>query len=766
MPAIALSPAEPQAAAADRGTTGQAWSLDDPLDLDGHTRRLPVDGGPAEAETCLQLSGMYCAACAGTIEQALQGVPGVQAASVVAATQRATVRWQPGQARLTQLIGAVRQAGYDAVPDAAAPARELRRREHRAALWRLFVASFCAMQVMMFATPSYVARGDELGADMRQLLNWGGWVLSVPVMWFAAGPFFRGAWVQLRQGVIGMDVPVTLALLVTFVASTGATFDPRGVFGHEVYFDSLTMFLSFLLGGRYLELRARHRAAEDLERALARMPDMAERRAGKGWEQVNVRRLQPGDEVRVAVGQAFPADGPVLEGRTRVDEALLTGESQAVPRQPGDHVVAASLNVGSPVVMRVERVGADTRYEAIVDMMRQAFSQRPAAARLADRFAAPFLWAVLVLAMGGAAVWWWIEPSRAVWVAVSVLIVTCPCAFSLAAPAALVAAAGGLARRGVVFKRLEALESLATATQVFFDKTGTLTEDRVVLREVRLQPGSGLDAARCRHDAAALAGWSSHPLSQALVAAEAEAGPAGQPGDISWRDVHEVPGQGVQALDGQGRTWRLGRWSFVVDADQAAPDAEVRVWWGPDGQAMAGFVFDEALRDGAAQAVAALRAQGLAVGLLSGDHPARAAAMAGRLGITQVRGQASPEAKLAAVQAAQAAGARVLMVGDGINDAPVLAQADVSMAMGQGALVARTQADAVIASNRPADLVHAHQVARRTVAIVRQNLLWAALYNAACIPLALVGWLPPWAAGLGMACSSLAVILNALRAAR
>ena len=230
--------------------------------------------------------------------------------------------------------------------------------------------------------------------------------------------------------------------------------------------------------------------------------------------------------------------------------------------------------------------------------------------------------------------------------------------------------------------------------------------------------------------------------------------------------MHEVPGQGVQALDGQGRTWRLGRWSFVVDADQAAPDAEVRVWWGPDGQAMAGFVFDEALRDGAAQAVAALRAQGLAVGLLSGDHPARAAAMAGRLGITQVRGQASPEAKLAAVQAAQAAGARVLMVGDGINDAPVLAQADVSMAMGQGALVARTQADAVIASNRPADLVHAHQVARRTVAIVRQNLLWAALYNAACIPLALVGWLPPWAAGLGMACSSLAVILNALRAAR
>lgn len=770
MPAIALPPAEPHTAAAGRDEAGQGWSQDDPLDLDGHTRRLPAAGGPVEAETCLQLSGMYCAACAGTIEQALYGVPGVRGASVVAATQRATVRWQPGQARLAQLISAVQQAGYDAVPDAAAPARELRRREHRAALWRLFVASFCAMQVMMFATPSYVARGGELGADMRQLLNWGGWVLSVPVMWFAAGPFFRGAWAQLRQGVIGMDVPVTLALLVTFVASTGATFDPQGVFGHEVYFDSLTMFLSFLLGGRYLELRARHRAAEELERALARMPDMAERRTTSGWEQVNVRRLQPGDEVRVATGQAFPADGPLVEGHTRVDEALLTGESQAVPRQPGDTVIAASLNVGSPVVMRVDRVGADTRYEAIVDMMRQAFSQRPAAARLADRFAAPFLWAVLVLAAGGAAVWWWIEPSRAVWVAVSVLIVTCPCAFSLAAPAALVAAAGGLARRGVVFKRLEALESLATATQVFFDKTGTLTEDRLVLRDVRLLPGAGLDEARCRRDAAALAGWSSHPLSQALVAAapfgQAPDQAPGQTSDMTWRDIDEVPGQGVQATDGQGRVWRLGRWSFVTDGDRAAPDAEVRVWWGHDGRAVAGFVFDEALRDGATEAVTALRAQGLAVGLLSGDAPDRAAAMARRLGIAQVLGHASPEAKLAEVQAAQAAGARVLMVGDGINDAPVLARADVSLAMGQGALVARTQADAVIVSNRPADLVRAHQVARRTVAIVRQNLLWAALYNAACIPLALVGWLPPWAAGLGMACSSLAVILNALRAAR
>lgn len=731
--------------------------LDDPLEFEQCTRWVAGADGQQLAESCLQLSGMYCAACAGTIERALLAIPGVQAASVVAATQRATVRWDVGRARLSGLIDAVRGAGYGAVPDAAAPAREQRRREHRSALWRLFVASFCAMQVMMFATPSYVATADELGADMRQLLNWGGWVLSLPVMWFAAGPFFRGAWAQLRARRIGMDVPVALALGVTFVASMGATFDPRGPFGHEVYFDSLTMFLSFLLAGRYLELRARHRAAEDLEQALARMPESTERRTGDGgWETVSVRRLQQGDVVRVAVGQAFPADGAVLQGRTTVDESLLTGESDPVTRGDGDAVVAASVNLGAPVTVRVERVGADTRYEAIVSMMRQAFSQRPSTARIADRWAGPFLWAVLALAAGAAVVWSVIDPARAVWVAVSVLIVTCPCALSLAAPAALVAAAGGLARRGVIFKRLEAIEALAVVEHLFVDKTGTLTEDRLVLRQVHALPG--IDAGRSRGLAASLAAWSQHPLARALAE-------AGDTVEMPWQDVREEAGQGLQARDDQGRCWQLGSWAWV-GRGQADPAPEARVWLACDGAVQAAFVFDEAVREGAFDALQALKAQGLHLTLLSGDDPARAAAMAQRLGLDEAVGRASPEDKLARVQAAQAGGRKVGMVGDGINDAPVLARADVSLAMGQGALVARTQADAVIVSNRLADLVRARVVAVRTMAIVRQNLVWAAVYNGSCIPLALAGWLPPWAAGLGMATSSLLVIVNALRASR
>ena len=735
--------------------------LDDPIEFERCTRWVTGADGQRLAESCLQLSGMYCAACAGTIEQALQAAGGAAHASVVAATQRATVRWDPARTRFSQLIDAVRAAGYDAVPDAAAPARELRRREYRAALWRWFVASFCMMQVMMFATPSYVARGDDLSPDMRQLLNWGSWIVTLPVMWFSAGPFFRGAWQHLRARRIGMDVPVALALAVTFIASMGATFDPQGVFGHEVYFDSLTMFLAFLLGGRFLELRARHRAAEDLERALARMPETAERRRADGsWESVSVRRLQRGDVVRVAVGQAFPADGGLLEGATRVDEALLTGESDPQPRRAGEEVVAASINVGAPVVMRIDRVGADTRYEAIVSMMREAMSQRPAGARLADRWAGVFLWSVLALAAGGAAAWSLIDPSKAIWVAVSVLIVTCPCAFSLAAPAALVSAAGGLARRGVIFKRLEAIEALAGVTQVFVDKTGTLTEDRLVLRQVLRLPGATVDEDSARAVAASLARWSQHPLSRALVAAVPAA-----VGEAAWQGVEEAGGQGLAGTDGQGRRWRLGAWAWV-GGTSVAPHDDVRVWLSCDGHVQAGFVLDEAVREGAEAALAALRAQGLRLTLLSGDETARAQAMAARLGLDEAVGRASPEDKLARVAAAQAAGERVAMVGDGINDAPVLARADVSLAMGQGALVARTQADAVIASNRPGDLVLARRVATRTLRIVRQNLLWAAIYNAACIPLALVGWLPPWAAGLGMAASSLLVILNALRAAR
>ncbi len=740
--------------------------LDDPLEQQRFTRWSVDRDGRRIAVSTLQLSGMTCAACAGIIEQALLGVDGVAEARVSAAGQRAAVHWDPARTRASQLVQAVRAAGYDAAPDAAAPARELRRAEARQALWRLFVAAFCMMQVMMLATPSYVASPGELSPDLARLLNWGSWVLSLPVLLFSAGPFFSGMWRSLRLRSISMDVPVALGVAVTFVASTGATFDPGGVFGREVYFDSMTMFITFLLAARYLELHARHRAMQSLESALERMPQQAQRLLDDGRsEVVSALRLVPGDRVRVALGAPFPADGQLLEGNTQADESLLTGESTPVSKGPAAPLVAGSINLGAPVTMRVQRVGADTRHEAIVALMRDAMSQRPSLARVADRWAGPFLWTVLVLAAIAAAVWSVLDPSRAVWVAVSVLIVTCPCALSLAVPAALVAAAGGLARRGVLVQRLDALESMAGLGHLFIDKTGTLTTQTVQLRQVRIVAAG--EAVTSEDEAlsvaASLAGWSNHPLSAALVAAG-----SGGSSTRFWTGVKEIAGQGLRGRDPQGRVWRLGSaaWAGVDPQDAERQDDRTQVWLGGDDGARVAFAFKEALRDGAADSVRELRARGYRLTLLSGDSPVRATRMAQQLQLDGAIGGASPQAKLDAVAAAQARGERVAMIGDGVNDAPVLARADVSLAMGQGALVARAQADAVLVGNRPMDIVHTLDVSRRAMRVVRQNIFWALAYNTACVPLALAGWLPPVLAGLGMATSSLVVVANALRLAR
>jgi Cu2+-exporting ATPase len=713
---------------------------------------------PSTQRAGLQLAGLQCGACAGLIEQAVRAVDGAGACCVNAATHAASVAWDPARTTLDALVGAIRRAGYDAAPDTPASARALRRRESRAALWRLFVAGFCMMQVMMLATPHYVARPGELASDVKQLLDWGAWVLTLPVLWWSAAPFFQGAWRSLRGGRIGADIPVALGIAVTFVASTGAAFDPGGPFGHEVYFDSLTMFVTFLLGGRWLQMKARHRAAEALDGALGALPDTALRLAADGsGERVARAALRPGDRVQVALGEAFAADGELLQGRTQADESLLSGEARPVDKPAGATLVAGSLNIGAPVVMRVERTGADTRHERIVAQMHAALAGRPSAADAAQRWATPFLWCVLLLAAGAGAAWSVVDPSRALWVIVSVLIVTCPCALSLAAPAAFVAAARGLARRGVLLQRLDALQVLARIDTVFVDKTGTLTQEQPRCSAVRLLAGANGSEAALLHRAASLARWSRHPLSQAV------AGLAPHDG-IAWSEVAEQPGRGLSARDSDGVEWRLGAAGWV-GAEPSADDV-LRLWFGRAGQALLCLEFDEPLRDDAVAAMTALGRAGWRRVLLSGDTPQRVEAIARRVGADAAIGAADPAAKQAAVRREQAAGRCVAMVGDGINDAPVLAQADVSFAMGHGALVARSNADLVVVSNRLGGLEDARRMARRTVRVVRQNLAWSALYNAACIPLALAGLLPPWAAGLGMALSSLFVIANSLRLAR
>jgi Cu2+-exporting ATPase len=708
------------------------------------------DGPAGVAASQFQVAGMHCAACSGIIEAALLKLPGVDGASVNPASARLALRWWPSRVALADVLAALQSAGYRATPDVAAPARELRRQERRQALWRLFVAGFLMMQVMMLATPAYVAEAGELSPDLDRLLRWGSWVLTLPVMAFAAGPFFSGAWRQLRAGRLGMDVPVAVGIAVTFVASTGALFDPAGPLGGEVYFDSLTMFIALLLLARWFELGARHRAAEALEAVAGALPATAERLHDGGTsERVAPEALRVGDRIRVVAGEAFAADGRVRAGQGWVNEALLTGESAPVAKAAGDAVVAGSLNLEGPLVVDVQRVGADTTAQGIVRLMQQAQSQRPLASGILDRVAAGFTAVVLLLALAAGIGWWWIEPSRAVAVAVAVLIVTCPCALTLAAPAAWLTASGALARRGLLLADLSALERLCAVDTVVFDKTGTLSEDRLTLHRHWAQ---GADADALLAVARSLAMLSHHPHARAL----ADGGDAG-----CWSDVRELAGRGVEARDATGALWRLGAPAWVCER----PDPAARLAFGCADRVL-WLDLAEAPRADAAAAVAALRAQGRRVRLLSGDQPAAVAQMAAALDIAHWHAGATPESKLAAVRRWQAEGERVLMVGDGINDAPVLAAADVRIAMGQGAMLARNAADALLVSNKLMALPQALALANKTRRVLRQNLVWAALYNAACVPLALAGWLPPLAAGIGMAASSLFVVLNSQRLAR
>ncbi|CAM8651772.1 ZntA Cation transport ATPase [Comamonadaceae bacterium] len=724
---------------------------------------------PACWESNVVIEGMHCAACALTVEDALRAVPGVRSARVSAASQRAQVTWSQDQTLPSQWMQAVRAAGYRAVPANDVFAAELRKVESRKALWQWLVAGLCMMQVMMYAWPAYQARPGDLTGEYEQLLRWASWVLSLPVILFSCGPFFRKAWADVRHARISMDLPVAMGMCITFAASTAGTFDPAGLFGREVYFDSLTMFVFFLLTGRWLELRLRDRTAGALESLMNRMPDSVLRRHLDGhFERIAVRRLVVGDCIQVLAGEAFAADGVIEAGQTLVDESLLTGESHPLQRGVGERVIAGSHNLAGTVEVRVETLGESTRFAQILALMESASLTKPGAALMADRWAKPFLVAVL-LAACAAAVWWWPQdPAHAVMVAVAVLIVTCPCALSLATPAAMLAAAGHLARHGLLVRSLPALETLAAADTAVFDKTGTLTRDAMALQAVVCRDGISREAALAC--AATLAAQSMHPVSRALVAAAAHEGLG------PWRltCAREVAGQGVEAdvqdgfLTGEhpAGLCRLGSASFAgevpamaLPADPEGPLvhlSDARGW-------VASFHLQEALREDAVQVVRTLQAMGVTVHLLSGDRVAAAEAMGRRLGIEQVRGACSPGDKLTYMQHLQAQGHVVAMVGDGLNDGPVLAGAHVSFAFGRAVPIAQSRSDFVALGDRLESVSGAWALARKTMRVVRQNLWWALAYNMACIPLAVAGYLPAWLAGLGMACSSLLVVLNALR---
>lgn len=738
--------------------------LDDPQEWSAFSRRLT--DRPACWESSVVFEGMHCAACALTIEDVLCRVPGVLSAEVSAASHRGRIVWSDQDVKPSDWMQAAQRAGYRPIPANDAFANDRRRAETRQALWRLGVAGLCMMQVMMYAWPAYIAEPGDLAPDMAQLLRWASWVLSLPVLLFSCAPFFGNALRDLRQGRVSMDLPVALGMGITFVVSSLGTFEPLGIFGAEVYFDSFTMFVFFLLTGRWLELRLRDRTAGALEALMNRLPDSVERRRADGeFERVAVRRLAVDDVIRVLPGEAFPADGVILEGRTVADEALLTGESHPLMRRAGDVVIAGSHNLSAAVLVRVERIGGDTRFAQIVALMETASTTKPQLAQLADRIARPFLIFVLMAAGGAGAYWWSYDPAHALMVMVAVLVVTCPCALSLATPAAMLASAGALARQGVLVRRLQALGTLAVVDTVVFDKTGTLTRDAFALGEVHTREGVSRKEALAM--AAALGQHSLHPVSRALVIANQHNEREKRSGIWIAEAVQESAGQGVSCrlVNTENPVLpvltRLGSTRFC-GVDQPATDflhtclSDDRGW-------VATFELREDLRPDARATVAALVANGVQVHLLSGDVPEAVARVARQTGISEARGGCSPQDKLSFLRGLQAQGRKVAMVGDGLNDGPGLAGAHVSFAFGQAVPLTQAQSDFVVLGDHLGTVAQTLLLARRTLAVVRQNLWWAAIYNAICVPLAVAGWLPAWLAGLGMALSSLLVVLNALR---
>lgn len=735
--------------------------LDDEQEWTAFSKPDPRISGRWESN--LLIEGMHCAACALSIEDAIKGVPGVCSVEVSAGSHRAKVVWESEKTAPSGWMHAVQQAGYRALPANDAFARERRLVESRKALWRMMVAGFCMMQVMMYAYPAYTAAPGDLTQELEQLLRWASWVLSLPVIFFSCAPFFANAWRDILHRRISMDLPVALGMLITFAVSTAGTFDPAGTFGHEVFFDSLTMFVFFLLAGRWLELRLRDKTAGALEALMNRLPDSVIRvQADGGFERVPVRRLKVGDVIRVLPGEAFPADGILLTGVTSVDESLLTGESRPLTRSVGDELISGSHNLSSVVHMRVDRLGEQTRFAQIVSLMESASTTKPPLAKLADTIAKPFLAGVLIAAGLACAYWWQTDPEKALMVAVSVLVVTCPCALSLATPAAMLSAAGALAKRGVLVRRLDAFESLAAVDTVMFDKTGTLTRDAMALGKVRVRSDTNEQQALAM--AGAMAQHSLHPASKSIFEA-AKVSPI----DANWQigDVMEQAGQGIQAklswpnhLE-KDSVLRLGSANFCGLTRQETSALTVHL---SDGAGwLASFELQEVIRPDAAQTVAGLQSLGMGVHLLSGDASDAANRVAQKVGIQEAKGQCSPQDKLDFLRTSQVQGHKVAVVGDGLNDGPVLAGAHASFAFGQAVPLAQAQADFLVSGSRLKDVLDAVLLSRRTLRIVRQNLWWAAFYNATCVPLAILGWLPAWLAGLGMASSSLLVVVNALR---
>ncbi|MBR7747037.1 heavy metal translocating P-type ATPase [Undibacterium baiyunense] len=737
------------------------------------TGELPTSDQQIQTEL-LSVAGIRCAACVQLIEFRVSQLTGVESFRINPISQKAQLRWDSARLSLKEIIQSIVDLGYAAFP-ANQSLSEYQAKEKKITLWRLFVAGFAMMQVMMYAFPAYLVPVPEIDGDLTpdldRLLKIASLVITIPVITFSAVPFFRGAIRDLRQRFIGMDVPVSLGILLTFFASSWATF-----FCGAVYFDSAIMFVFLLLGARFIEDNVRQKTSAALSVLTQIHPTMAQKLPNYPSRDLLIScradEVQRGDYLLVPAGEQIPCDGELIEGRSECDEALMTGEAHPVSKKAGDMLIAGAVNLHSPLVMRATQVGNDTQLANMIAMMESASLEKPRLVALADKHASRFLFAILVIAILSGIVWAWIDPDRALWIAISVIVVTCPCALSLATPGVMSAAIGQLAKFGMLMTKGSSIENLANLTHVVFDKTGTLTYGKlklvnaVYLNSIGNQQG---DLDQRKKLIATIAGMSLHPAAKAiadgLLSLQSQSPVVSE---LVIKHSQELAGAGIEVSIGE-QTYRLGRLDYVNALSQSEwqipsefRNKSVSVF-GDQEQVLAFFVMEDGLREESAAAVRELQEQGKVVVLLSGDRQDVVAEVAQQCGIVDFQADLSPAQKHAYILQLQQQGAIVAMIGDGMNDGPALSLANVSVAMGQGAPISQTRSDCLLMSNRLSDFTFSMELAKKAYRLIRQNLAWALLYNVIAVPAAVLGFLEPWHAALGMSLSSLLVVVNGLR---
>ncbi len=726
--------------------------------LDRFVRPAPEGG----SEVDVLVDGVRCTACVWLIEKLVGDLTGVSGVRVNFATHRARIRFDPDRMPVDRVFDAIARLGYLPRPYTADAAEQRARRERRSLLVRFGTAAFLSMQLMGYSIALYAGYFHGIDPESRRLLQLLAGVVATPVVFYAGWPFLRGAARSLANRAPDMDLLVAVGVLSAWGYSVYAVWA-----GQEVYFDSAAMIVTLILLGRLFEAGARHRASAGIDRLLRLVPDTARRERNGRAETVDVGVLEPGDRVLVRPGERFPVDGEVVRGETEVDASPATGEPEPVAVGPGARAVSGTLNLTASVTVRATATAAGSFIGRVARLVEEAQARRAPVQAVADQVAARFVPAVGAVAVGtfGYAHLSGAPLGDALLRAVAVLVVACPCALGLATPLAILVGTGAAARQGILFRGGDVLEALGRVTRAGFDKTGTLTRGRP--RVVAVRPAPGAVEETLLATAARIEAGSAHPLAQAVVDEAHRRGLDAGPAPTS---VVARPGRGVAAEE-DGRTVRVGSRVFLLEAGVAVPppvadDPRTEVHVAVDDAYLGSLVLEDELRPGARDAVAALTARGIAPALLTGDRPGPARRVAGALGIAEVHAEQTPEDKTRWVRERQTAGERVLMVGDGINDAPALSAADVGCALAGGTDIALETSDLVLTRPDLGRLVLAATVARRTLGVVRQNLGWAFAYNAVAIPLAATGQLAPVWAAAAMAASSLAVLANSLRLRR